>query len=100
MCALSCGTWHLVSQPGIKAGPLHWECGVLATGQPGKSLSGVLGGISLFLLYGPCKLQGTVSQGDLNEEIKTWDKTETHIGGLFAGVEFEKLSEEAIMSLS
>ena len=41
MCTLSCGTWHLVTRPGIKAGPLHWECGVLATGPPGKSLSGV-----------------------------------------------------------
>ena len=42
MCALSCGTWHLVTRPGIKAGPLHRECGVLATGPPGRSLSGVL----------------------------------------------------------
>lgn len=42
MCALSCGTWHLVTRPGIKAGPLPRECGVLATGPPGKPLSGVL----------------------------------------------------------
>lgn len=42
--------------------PLRWECGVLATGQPAV-LSGVLGGISLFLLYGPCKLQVQFHKG-------------------------------------
>ena len=36
---LSCGMWDLVLRPGIKPGPLHWECGVLATGPPGKSWS-------------------------------------------------------------
>ena len=41
-----------------------------------------------------------VSQGALNYEIKAWDKTETHIRCPLAGVEFEKLSEETIMSLS
>ena len=30
--------WDLVPRPGIKPGPLHWECGVLATGPSGKSL--------------------------------------------------------------
>lgn len=29
----------LVPQPGIEPRTLHWECGVLATGPPGKSLS-------------------------------------------------------------
>ena len=31
--------WDLVPQPGIEPRTLHWECGVLATGPPGKSLS-------------------------------------------------------------
>ena len=34
----SCGTWELVPWSGIEPGPLHWECGVLATGPPEKSL--------------------------------------------------------------
>ena len=33
----SCSVWDLVPQPRIKLGPLHWECGVLATEPPGKS---------------------------------------------------------------
>ena len=39
MWTLSCGMWDLVPCPGIKPGPLHWECGLLATGPPGKSWS-------------------------------------------------------------
>ena len=35
MRALRCGTWDLV--PGIEPEPLHWKCGVLATGPPGRS---------------------------------------------------------------
>ena len=31
----------LVPQPGIKPMPLLWECGVLTTGPPGKSLTGI-----------------------------------------------------------
>ena len=37
--ALSCSVWDLVPWPGGEPRPLHWECGVLATGPPGKSLS-------------------------------------------------------------
>ena len=29
--------WDLVPRPGIKPGPLHWECRVLTTAPPGKS---------------------------------------------------------------
>ena len=37
---LSCGMWDLIPRPGIEPGsPLHWECGALATGPPGKSLA-------------------------------------------------------------
>ena len=36
---LSCSTWDLVPQPGIKSWPLHWEYGILATRPPGKLLS-------------------------------------------------------------
>ena len=39
MWALSCSMWDLVPWPGVEPRPLHWECGVLATGPPGKSLS-------------------------------------------------------------
>ena len=35
---LSCGMWDLVTCPGIKPSPLHWEHGVLATGPLGQSL--------------------------------------------------------------
>lgn len=34
--AFSCGMRDLAPQPGIKPGPLHWECGVSAPGSPGK----------------------------------------------------------------
>ena len=34
---LSCGIRGLVPWPGIKPESLHWECGVLATGPPGKA---------------------------------------------------------------
>ena len=34
----SCSLWDPASWPGIEPGPLHWECRVLATGSPGKSL--------------------------------------------------------------
>ena len=35
----SCGMWGLVPRPEMEPrGPLHWECGVLATGPPGQSL--------------------------------------------------------------
>ena len=37
MKTLSCGRWDLVPWPGLKLGPLHWECAVLATGPPWKS---------------------------------------------------------------
>ena len=33
----SCGMSDLIPQPGIKPGPMHWECGVLTTGLSGKS---------------------------------------------------------------
>ena len=33
---LSCGMWDLVPGEGSNPGPLQWEWGVLATGQPGK----------------------------------------------------------------
>ena len=29
--------WNLVPWPGIERRPLHWECGVIASGSPGKS---------------------------------------------------------------
>ena len=34
---LSCSIWDLVPQPRIEPWPLHWECGILPTGSPGKS---------------------------------------------------------------
>ena len=34
----SCSMWDLFLNQGSNLGPLHWECGVLATGPPGKSL--------------------------------------------------------------
>ena len=38
MLGLSCSTWDLVvPDQGSNLGPLHWKCGVLATGLPGKS---------------------------------------------------------------
>ena len=36
--SLSCNMWNLVSCPGPEPGPLRWECKVLATRPPGKSL--------------------------------------------------------------
>ena len=52
---LSCGTWIFVAtfqllvvacgvsfpDQGSNPGPLHWECRVLTTGPPGKSLHGI-----------------------------------------------------------
>ena len=35
---LSCGVWDPVLRPGVKPGPLLWECRVLDTGPPEKSL--------------------------------------------------------------
>ena len=35
---LSSGMQDLVPDQGSNPGPLHWECGVLTTGPPGKSL--------------------------------------------------------------
>ena len=35
---LSCGMQDVAPQPGIEPSPLHWECGVLATGPQGKCL--------------------------------------------------------------
>ena len=34
----SCGMWDLVPDHRLNPGPQHWECKVLATGPPGKSL--------------------------------------------------------------
>ena len=44
MQTLSCGTWDLVTVPWPRTElrPLHWLCGALATGPPGKSLLPVL----------------------------------------------------------
>ena len=47
----SCGVWDLAPLPGTEPGPLHWECGVLATGPPGKSLKCF--SMSLHLLQAP-----------------------------------------------
>ena len=41
---LSWGMWDLGPWPGMNPGPLHWECGVLATGPPGSPA------LSLFLI--------------------------------------------------
>ena len=38
MPTLSCGVQDLAPRLGIKPGPLPWECRVLATGPPGKSV--------------------------------------------------------------
>ena len=35
LLAVACAVWF--PDQGLNTGPLHWECGVLATGQPGKS---------------------------------------------------------------
>ena len=34
----SCSMQDLVPEQGSNPGPLHWECAILATGPPGKSL--------------------------------------------------------------
>ena len=39
MQTLSCGMWDLVPWPGIKARPLLWKCGILATGPPGSPMN-------------------------------------------------------------
>ena len=39
----SCSTWDLVPWPSTEPGTLHWECGVLATGSPGKKTAMVTG---------------------------------------------------------
>ena len=36
--SFSCGMWALGTDQGSNPGPLHWECGVLITGPPGKIL--------------------------------------------------------------
>ena len=38
----NCSVWICFLDLGSDPGPLNWECGVLATGPPGKSLRGVL----------------------------------------------------------
>ena len=35
---LSCVMCGLIPDQGLNPGPLHYECGILATGPPGKSL--------------------------------------------------------------
>ena len=35
--SFSYGMQDLIPDLGLNLGPLHWECGVLDTGQPGKS---------------------------------------------------------------
>ena len=34
----SCSMWDLDPWPGSNSGPVHWVCGVLATGPPGNTL--------------------------------------------------------------
>ena len=54
MQTLSCSMWDLVPWPGIEPGPLHWECGVLATGPPGKSpMGGLISSPSQTEMCGP-----------------------------------------------
>ena len=36
---VACGIWFLNQE--LNTGPLHYDCGVLATGPPGKSLSSI-----------------------------------------------------------
>ena len=38
MQTICCSMWDLVPWPGFNPGPLHWECGVLASEPPAKSL--------------------------------------------------------------
>ena len=42
MFNLCCNMWAQSPDQGLNLGPLHWDCGVLATGPPGKSPSVVL----------------------------------------------------------
>ena len=43
-----CSMQDLVPRPGIEPWPLHWECGVLAAGPPGKSQHLHVGGEHLY----------------------------------------------------
>ena len=45
--------WDLVPRPGIEPGPLNWECRVLASGAPEKSLLQLLSQLQLLLSTGP-----------------------------------------------
>ena len=57
---LSCSTrdlqlcvWNLVPRPGVVPRALHWGCGILATGPPGKSLYDVFLGQNFFFFQKP-----------------------------------------------
>ena len=71
---LSCGLWDLVPWPGIEPGPLHWECGILATGLPGKSHLYEFYERSISLVPHECgrqwqELDGRVSQRPFAERV-------------------------------
>ena len=68
---LRCGTWELLvascgiyfPDQGWNVGPLHWECGVLSPGPPGKSpfgqflIAGIIReGVSVKVGFGGGKL--------------------------------------------
>ena len=59
-----CSMWDLVCQPGMNLDPLHWECGVLAIGPPGKShflcISQSPNIVFLSLLFPPDSTQASV----------------------------------------
>ena len=47
---LCCWMWDWLPDQGSNPGPLHWECGVLATGPPGKPYKSFSLGTSLQIL--------------------------------------------------
>ena len=67
---LTCGMWDIVPWPGIEPpGHLHWECGVLATGLPGKSLTKIF---CLFVFEVQCwQKHLSLTEGSLNTAYRT-----------------------------
>ena len=71
MPALHCGMWDGVPDQGVNPGPLHWECGVWASGPPGKSLY-------VLLVSALCPLPLSLSR--LDHHLCSPISTNRHIG--------------------
>ena len=81
--AALCGMWDLPPNQGLNPCPLYWECGVLTTGLPGKSLR-----VLLKIQIRSCQLKSARTSPCIRDEFFTSPNPGTHHSLLSTPMDF------------